>query len=53
MHQRANGIVNCEDGASMVEYGLMIGLIALVCVVAVASIGTNLNGFFNLVAHTV
>ena len=32
-----------EEGATMVEYGLMVALIAVVCITAVALIGTNLN----------
>lgn len=35
-----------EDGATMVEYGLMVALIAVVCVAAVVTIGTNLNDVF-------
>jgi pilus assembly protein Flp/PilA len=36
-----------EDGATMVEYGLMLALIAAVCVGVVTLIGTNLNGKFD------
>jgi len=32
-----------EEGATMVEYGLMVALIAVACLVAVTLIGTNLN----------
>jgi pilus assembly protein Flp/PilA len=32
-----------EDGVTMVEYGLLAALIAVICVVAVAGIGTKLN----------
>jgi pilus assembly protein Flp/PilA len=32
-----------EDGATMVEYGLMVALIAVVCAAAVVAIGLNLN----------
>jgi pilus assembly protein Flp/PilA len=39
-----------ESGAAMVEYGLLIGLIAVVCIIAVTSIGTELNGLFTAVA---
>ena len=35
-----------EEGATMVEYGLMVALIAVVCIAAVALIGTSLNGMF-------
>ena len=42
-----------EEGATMVEYGLMVALIAVVCIVAVALIGTNLDTMFNQVATDV
>jgi pilus assembly protein Flp/PilA len=42
-----------EEGATMVEYGLMVALIAIVVIVAVGLIGTNLNDTFNEVANTV
>ena len=32
-----------EDGASLVEYALLVGLIAVVCIAAVTLIGTNVN----------
>ncbi|HWC22241.1 MAG TPA: Flp family type IVb pilin [Flexivirga sp.] len=35
-----------DRGATMVEYGLMLALIAIVCIVAVGIIGTNLNTVF-------
>lgn len=35
-----------EDGQAMVEYGLIIALIAIVVIVAVIAIGTNLNTVF-------
>jgi pilus assembly protein Flp/PilA len=39
-----------EEGATMVEYGLMVALIAVVCITAVALIGTNLTTTFNDIA---
>ncbi len=36
-----------ECGATMIEYGLMVALIACVCIAAVTLIGTNLQGSFN------
>lgn len=39
-----------ERGATMVEYGLMLALIAVVCLTAVALIGTNAKGMFNTIA---
>ncbi len=43
----------CEDGATMVEYGLMIALIAAVCIAAVTSLGNSLNTQFNTVGTAV
>lgn len=39
-----------EKGATAVEYGIMVALIAVVIIAAVALIGTNLNAIFNQVA---
>ena len=42
-----------ERGATAVEYGLLVALIALVIIVAVTLLGQNLSGLFNKVAATV
>lgn len=39
-----------DRGATAVEYGLMVALIAAVIIGAVTLIGTNLNNLFNTVA---
>ena len=39
-----------EDGATAVEYGLMVALIAVVIITAVTTIGNNLNTVFGNVA---
>jgi pilus assembly protein Flp/PilA len=39
-----------EEGATAVEYGMMVGLIAAVIIATVTSIGTNLNTLFQKVA---
>jgi pilus assembly protein Flp/PilA len=36
-----------ERGASLVEYALLLALIAIVCVVAVTAVGTNLSGSYD------
>jgi pilus assembly protein Flp/PilA len=41
-----------EEGATMVEYGLMLALIAAVCLVAVALLGTNASTMFNSIASS-
>ena len=38
-----------EEGATMVEYGLMVALIAVVCVATVTTLGTTLNTKFNAI----
>lgn len=35
-----------EDGATAVEYGLIVGLIAVAIAAILVSIGTDLNGIF-------
>lgn len=42
-----------DRGATAVEYGLMVALIAIVIIVAVTLLGTNLSSLFNSVATTV
>ena len=44
--------VKGEEGATMVEYGLMLALIAIVAMVGAALIGVNANALFNTVATT-
>jgi pilus assembly protein Flp/PilA len=46
-------MIRDEDGATMVEYGLLVALIALVALGAVKTLGTNLSTLFNNVAQTV
>jgi pilus assembly protein Flp/PilA len=41
---------NDEEGATAVEYGLMVALIAAVIIAAVTLIGTNLNVVYNFIA---
>jgi pilus assembly protein Flp/PilA len=42
-----------DRGATAVEYGLMVALIAIVIIVAVSLLGTRLSGLFNDVATSV
>jgi pilus assembly protein Flp/PilA len=42
-----------EEGATMVEYGLMVALVAMVALGAVTVLGTNLSKLFNTVAGTI
>jgi len=42
-----------EDGPTAVEYAIMLSLIAVVCIVAVRSIGTSSSSTFNKVATSI
>lgn len=42
-----------ERGATAVEYGLMVALIAVVITVAVTAIGTNLSNMYTYIAGLV
>jgi pilus assembly protein Flp/PilA len=45
--------VQSERGATAVEYGLMVALIAIAIIVAVTAVGTNLNSLFTTVSTSV
>jgi len=36
-----------EGGAALVEYGMLVGLIAVVCLVAVTTLGTEISAAFS------
>ena len=40
-----------DSGATAIEYGLIAGLIAVVIVTAVTTVGTKLTNTFNLIAN--
>ncbi len=42
-----------EDGAALAEYGLLVALIAVVCVVAVTALGTNISVAFSKIASAI
>ncbi|MEX2486299.1 MAG: Flp family type IVb pilin [Nitriliruptoraceae bacterium] len=45
--------VRQEEGASAVEYGLLVGLIAVAIIVAVTLLGDNLAIMFNNIANAI
>ena len=47
--ERIKNFFNDESGASAVEYGLLVALIAVVVIGAVTAIGTKLKGTFESV----
>jgi pilus assembly protein Flp/PilA len=40
-----------EEGAALVEYGMLVGLIAVICVVAVTTLGTEVSTAFSNIAN--
>ncbi len=42
-----------DDGATMVEYGLMVALIAVVALVAVTALGVNVGSKFQAIADAI
>jgi pilus assembly protein Flp/PilA len=54
MLQKKSELMDSRDrGATAVEYGLIVALIAVVIIVAVTLLGSNLSGIFNKVASSV
>ena len=50
MSKFVSRFVKDESGATAIEYGLIVALIAVVIISAVTTLGTNLNSKFQTVA---
>ena len=50
MNTFASRFLKDESGATAIEYGLIVSLIAVVIVGAVTAVGTSLSGPFNTIA---
>ena len=46
MRNLLTSFVKNEEGAALVEYGLLVGLIAVISVGAVTTLGTTIHGYF-------
>jgi pilus assembly protein Flp/PilA len=46
MRKLINRLRSDEEGAALIEYGMLVGLIAVVCVVAIQLLGTQMNTVF-------
>ncbi len=53
LYLQAKQLVSREEGATMVEYGLMVALIAVVCLAAVTLLGGNISDIFDQIANSV
>ena len=45
-----NQLTRREEGASLAEYGLLLALIAVVCILAITALGTGVRDMFQAVA---
>ena len=51
MREIINRFRRDEDGAALVEYAMLVGLIAVICVAAVTLLGTDISGAFSTIAN--
>jgi pilus assembly protein Flp/PilA len=49
MRKLVTRFVKNDEGAALVEYGILVGLIAVVCITAVGLLGTTINGVFGTI----
>jgi len=52
MYVKLQGLKNGEEGQDLVEYALLVALIALVCVTGISNVATAINGVFNSISAT-
>ncbi len=52
MSKFVSRFMNDESGATAIEYGLIVALIAVVIITAVTTVGTNLSAKFNTVKNS-
>ena len=45
--------VQAEEGASLVEYGLLLALIAVICIGAISLLGKNVSTMFATLATSI
>ena len=44
-------LIRNEQGAALVEYGMLVGLIAVICVLAVTNLGTKVSAMFESIVN--
>jgi len=49
----ATKFVRDEDGASLVEYGLLLSLVAVVCILAITTLGSSISDMFTKLANNI
>ena len=53
LNAAAAKFVREEEGASLAEYGLLLALIAVVCIGAIAVVGTKISTMFSAVSGSI
>ena len=51
MHRTLIQFYTDDRGATAIEYGLIVTLIAVACIIAFTTLGLNLSNIFNTVAN--
>jgi pilus assembly protein Flp/PilA len=51
--QSVKSLVRREEGQDLLEYALLIALIAIVCVAAITLAGQNVMGVFTQIANSI
>jgi pilus assembly protein Flp/PilA len=46
MRSLFTGLVKDEEGAALIEYGLLVGLIAAICVGVITTLGQTISAYF-------
>jgi pilus assembly protein Flp/PilA len=46
-------ITRQEEGATLAEYGLLLALIAVVCIIAITALGTKISSMFSTLAASI
>jgi len=52
LYAKFQGLKNGEEGQDLVEYALLVALIALVCITGVNNVATAVNGVFNTISSS-
>ncbi|MDA3936539.1 MAG: Flp family type IVb pilin [Actinomycetota bacterium] len=53
LYVKASTMLKADEGATAVEYGLMVALIAVVIIAGVTLLGDNLLALFNEIADAI
>ena len=52
LYVKFQGLKNNQEGQDLVEYALLVALIALVCITGVNNVATAVNGVFSTISSS-